>query len=162
MKNPSLPLILAIAFFVKPSYQAAKANPVSYSSSISDCFSYVKQTRCTECLSNDNGPDWPFGSGATPEDTPYETVSCNFPGICVDGVQRNPCTWRRYHGETCVETGGNFIHSSGTNSLPDHCYYSETSAPVGSSSAFNTYYFSRVWNLPVTSTLKYEGDVTNG
>ncbi len=42
MKNPSLPLILAIAFFVKPSYEAAKATPVSYSSSVSDCFAYAR------------------------------------------------------------------------------------------------------------------------
>ena len=109
-----------------------------------------------------NTPSYPYGSGATPEDTPYETITCNFPGLCVDGVQRNPCTWQRFHSEACVTAGPLISLSSGSNSLPDHCYYSETSPPIGSSSAFNSYVFARKWNTRVTLTAKYLADVTNG
>ncbi len=41
MKTPLL-LILSIAFLVKPTYQAAKAQPVSYASSENDCYAYVR------------------------------------------------------------------------------------------------------------------------
>ncbi len=151
MKNPSLPLILAIAFFVKPSYQAAKALPVSLTGSQRDCFNYVRQTACTECGGVDGvAITYPYSADGATADTPYETVQCNFPGACVDSVQRNQCTWRRYHGELCKGSSSAPTLISATNSLPNHCYYSETSPPFGSASAFNTYVFVRNWNLDVT------------
>lgn len=35
----------------------------------------------------------------------------------------------------------------GTNSLPNHCYYAEENAPVGSSTSYDQYVISSVFNL---------------
>ncbi len=162
-----LPLSLAVALLIRPSQQAAKASPISLSNTYADCVRYQQQTSCTECGTLATGGTialtYPFGSGATPATMNYETVSCDYPGQCVDGVQRTPCTWRRYQGNFCLSySATNIKVTTATNSLPNHCYYSDISAPIGSATVVNSYVFVSQWNLPVTSTALFAQDVTNG
>lgn len=82
----------------------------------------------------------------------YELVTCNFPGICPDGSDaKNQCKWQRFLGLWCLD---NDITESGkveiivaTNSLPNHCYYSETFYPEGAQSTSQFYQFSAVFNV---------------
>ncbi len=95
---------------------------------------------------------------------PYELVSCNIPGKCVDGIVRTPCTWIRYQFEGCsIDSSSNVIHATYTNSLPRHCFYTEDkNKPLGSATSYDAYAFKHSWNLRVSKMKSYETDVTNG
>jgi len=51
---------------------------------------------------------------------------------------------------------------SATNSLPNHCYYTETSPPIGSNTLVNAYWSVVNFNMPVTGMAAFETDVTDG
>lgn len=77
-------------------------------------------------------------------DINYELVTCNFAGVCPDGIRRNQCSWRRYLYFECIAAGAvnaedpvKFVIR--TNSLPDHCYYADNNGPIGSDTDFNYY-----------------------
>lgn len=85
-------LSLAIVLLMAPlTQQASKAAPVMLYSSTRDCDSYIRLSKCTDCNpydSLDSDVEYPY----SPIDSyDYEQVSCNFPGTCPDGVQRNTC-----------------------------------------------------------------------
>jgi hypothetical protein len=131
-----LPISLAVALLLKPTQQAAKAQSMSLSNTYNDCAAYQRLTACTNCV-NDDDTTYPYSAdGATPT-TDYETVTCNFAGICPDNVQRTTCTWRRYMYLECLDNSPDpASYALATNSLPNHCYDGSTSAPVGSTTAY--------------------------
>lgn len=157
-----LALSLATVALITPlTQQASKASPVSLYGSYDDCLAFQKQTKCTECI-DDGTSTFPFNSDPTGANGIfYELVTCNFPGKCPDGVVKNTCSWQRYLVFEC-EDGSQVGFRVGTNSLPDHCYYAENNEPYGSSTDFNFYWFSGVFNLPYKSTVAYQVDVVAG
>jgi hypothetical protein len=47
-----------------------------------------------------------------------------------------------------------------TNSLPDHCYYQETNAPIGAQDDYDEYYYGGVFNRPVKEMYTYDVEQT--
>jgi hypothetical protein len=62
----------------------------------------------------------------------YELVSCNFPGLCPDGVIRNTCKWQRFLSFHCTQEGANTRFELATNGMPNHCYIADANQPEGS------------------------------
>lgn len=103
-------------------------------------------TECTEC-ENEDGITFPYETAA--DGTNYEAVTCRFAGVCPDSVTRNSCQWQRYFFFGCANSGSMAEFSIATNSLPNHCYYNQITAPIGSSDTFNVYYYTALFNLPI-------------
>ncbi len=159
-------LPLTFAYLAQVSLQTTSA---IYSNTADDCMRYVGLTKCTHCGKGNalNGEEtFPYApvDAVTPSDYYYETVTCDVGGMCVDGTDRDVCSWRRYHFETCVEFNNNIILVTATNSLPNHCYVGrEDYAPIGTvDSQVNSYYMHRRFSLPVDKTMGYDTRVTRG
>lgn len=75
-------------------------------------------------------------------------MTCDFPGICPDSIVRQSCSWQRYYYFGC---NGDWTFDVATNSLPNHCYYTNTNPPVGSATTFDQYAFSNAWNLAINN-----------
>ncbi len=60
---------------------------------------------------------------------------------------------------------GELFTASATNSLPNHCFFGESSdSPSGAITAETIQYYSMIrrWNLPVDQTAKYQFDFPEG
>jgi len=156
-----LPLSIAVALLLQPTQQANKAQALNLANTKDDCYAFQRLTACTNCgsLPNGVGTQYPYSTGMTYID--YETVTCSFSGICPDNVQRSTCSWKRYMYFECGTTAP-IIVTVMTNSLPNHCYYTDVAAPIGSTTTVNSYQFKSTWNLPVTDAAQFTTDVTNG
>lgn len=68
----------------------------------------------------------------------YELVTCLRPGLCPDSSYKATCIWERYLFFNCFK-GNPVTYRWESNSMPNHCYYSDTSPPLGSATEFNAY-----------------------
>lgn len=77
-------------------------------------------------------------------------------------MTRNTCKWQRVLVFECARgpqgdlVGDITAYSVGTNSLPDHCYYAQNNAPLGSESDKQGYVIGGVFNLPVKLMSDYD------
>eukprot|EP00347_Sterkiella_histriomuscorum_P023708 403333662 len=66
----------------------------------------------------------------------YETYQCtNMTTNCPDGTLKTTCFWQRVLGLWCLPPTQNNKNTRirvATNSLPNHCYQSNSSYPLGS------------------------------
>jgi hypothetical protein len=121
-----------------------------------------------DCVAISNMFDYTYsahqtGVYATPyESAGYEYVTCNNPGRCPDGVIRATCAWLRYlqvHCRTTSDPSQSTVEVY-TNSVPNHCYYAETTAFTASDTDFSIYGFSMDFNLP-THDMKSASGLSN-
>jgi len=147
------------------SQQATKAQPLSFTDDTGDCIIFAQQTSCTFCpYETTTTLKYPYSTSSTEyiyQD--YEMVTCNFPGICPDGVVRNTCNWRRYMMVDCGTYKSTTYETKiyiFTNGAPDHCYYTSLYPFIASENGVNTYTFQMAFNLPWESTESYYYDVT--
>ena len=151
------------------SFQSSKAQPITIYDSFDDCGTFLQLTQCTFCIAGSD-VQFPYATSSNPYQN-YEIVTCNFEMICPDGVQRSSCTWFRKmvvvcDGPNTVKSISNSFISITTNSMPNHCYYTETDyypvQTVISNGKFDSYSFLWVFNLPWTSTDSYKSIVLSG
>ncbi len=63
----------------------------SYTNSYADCKNLIHNFDYTYFVNGDNILDmFPYGKGLPDL---YELVTCNFAGMCPDGVARSSCSW---------------------------------------------------------------------
>lgn len=94
-----------------------------------------------------------------------ELVTCQFPGVCPDGVVRDTCQWFRSLGVYGLDAAALGAYDFGliyvyTNGMPDHCYYTQSNSPVGSSSLttgleLESYAIAMRWNTPIADMAKF-------
>lgn len=121
---------------------------------------FQKQLECTDCRGANayyGGTDLPYDE--IPLDDihiDYQLVTCYKPGMCPDGVVRSTCQWRRYLFFACFD-GDPVTYRWESNSLPNHCYYGNTTStvPLGSDSSFQAYSIGGAFNLQVEKTQAY-------
>ena len=105
---------------------AAKTGAITLSNTYEDCVLLESLMDCTDCDDGiAHGSYYPYDK--TPLDDyyqDYELVTCSFPGQCPDGTVKNSCSWQRYLYFQCEFYGETHTFlSTGTNSLPNHCYF---------------------------------------
>lgn len=63
----------------------------SYTNSYADCVNLIHNFDYTYNLNGANTLDaFPYGNG---ENALHELVTCNFAGMCPDGIARSSCSW---------------------------------------------------------------------
>ena len=102
---------------------------------------------CTDCYNDDTKDSYPYATASNVYQD-YELVTCNFQMICPDNVQRQSCQWQRYFYFGC---NGDWTFDVGTNSLPNHCYYTNSNPPIGSASTYDQYGYSNPWNIAINN-----------
>ncbi|CDW82983.1 UNKNOWN [Stylonychia lemnae] len=114
------------------------------STSIQDCINTARQFDYTILANLANTP-----AIGIPYTNYYETVSCPVKNKCPDGIKRSTCIWQRILYLSCE--GQNTVQYPvqmliGTNSLPNHCYYTDGDPPIGDQSRYNTYILLVMFN----------------
>ncbi|CDW90076.1 UNKNOWN [Stylonychia lemnae] len=115
-----------------------------YTSSLLDCNHFIDQFDYTINTRYQGVPEKmkPY------QGNNYETITCDFPGPCPDGVTRPACTWLRFLTVTCEISGDGALITILTNSMPNHCYRSDSYYPKGDSGEYQFYGMNRIqWNL---------------
>ena len=95
-------LISLLGFLVTITQQSSKALPQTFTSTFSDCEHLQSLLKCTMCGNSlILVTRYPYNNQTSTPYQDYETVTCNFPGICPDGVIRSVCTWQRLFFHYC-------------------------------------------------------------
>jgi hypothetical protein len=146
--------------------QSSKASSLSFTDSVGDCILFGRQTSCTFCpYESVAALKYPYATSSSASEyvyQDYEMVSCNFPGVCPDGIVRNTCNWRRYMMVDCGTYSSKTYETDiyiYTNGVPDHCYYASISTFIASDSDVNSYDFKTAFNLPWQKTEAYYNEV---
>ncbi len=89
------------------------SNSAVFSSTLEDCDAIMRLSDCTACFNNVKSLSYTFTDGNFPyaknvadgiaNEKTYEMVTCDFPGLCPDGVVRSSCAWKRILGMACVD-----------------------------------------------------------
>ncbi|CDW91426.1 UNKNOWN [Stylonychia lemnae] len=116
----------------------------SFVQTIDDCLRFGELIDYTYNLDITASLQKPYGNQ-------YELVQCDFAGICPDSILKTTCVWQRYLSVDCSGSTNSPRIKIFSNSLPNHCYFAQTSYPIGSSSSYNAYGFDVAFNQMIGS-----------
>ncbi|CDW74997.1 UNKNOWN [Stylonychia lemnae] len=141
-----------IGLVTLPILSNAAFGGVALGSSLQDCIDLFDTFEATNFGHKSGAAAKPFRQDGS------QLISCDFVGLCPDGISRQTCSWLRFFSVNCETVSGNVFASIRTNSLPNHCYDSKTNPATGSSTEFNAYEFYQIrFNLEPRLMLRFAG-----